>query len=458
MLQQSGITEEEQKQNPDAIKKIVGFYKDSTERKSDDGGVWHKFDNVKAYDGQSSGSSTYSSQQGMLSPHISGIMTPLSPPQSPRFPSTTTDSFENPRAPPPIPRSTPSLSNGPVSPLPNGNSTLMPLRQAPRAPGSGVSSSIVPLRNAPPAPIASSNFLDENNAPRVQYAPPTVTDSPSMTPLSRSRSNTATGSPVQYNQPTINPTQLYQQQQQQSMFAAQQKLASPQESLQRSQSTRQQPTMQRQNTPPSGDAPQYTSPVQNIPMPQQQPRVDAAPRARARPRQSSSIDIVARLREVCTPADPTELYRNFNKIGQGASGGVFTAIERGSNRCVAIKQMNLEQQPKKDLIMNEILVMRESKHKNIVNFMDSYLVKGDLWVVMEYMEGGSLTDVVTYNMMSEGQIAGVCREVSCQHRFVKMILTSDRPSTACSTCTPKVSFTVTSSRITSFSPSRATSS
>jgi serine/threonine protein kinase len=84
---------------------------------------------------------------------------------------------------------------------------------------------------------------------------------------------------------------------------------------------------------------------------------------------------------------------------------------------VAIKQMNLEQQPKKDLIINEILVMKDSKHKNIVNFMDSFLVKGDLWVVMEYMEGGSLTDVVTFNIMSEGQIAAVCREVSMPRHF-----------------------------------------
>lgn len=135
------------------------------------------------------------------------------------------------------------------------------------------------------------------------------------------------------------------------------------------------------------------------------------PRPRQKPRSSvTNAEIITRLQHICNPADPTKKYRNLVKIGQGASGGVYTAFEVGTNKCVAIKQMNLEQQPKKDLIINEILVMKDSKHKNIVNFMDSFLVRGDLWVVMEYMEGGSLTDVVTFNMMSEGQISAVCRE------------------------------------------------
>jgi len=73
--------------------------------------------------------------------------------------------------------------------------------------------------------------------------------------------------------------------------------------------------------------------------------------------------------------------------------------------------MNLEQQPKKELIINEILVMKDSKQDNIINYIDSYLYKGDLWVVMDYMDGGSLTDVVTNNIMTERQIAAVCREV-----------------------------------------------
>ncbi|KAI8341158.1 kinase-like domain-containing protein [Chlamydoabsidia padenii] len=121
-------------------------------------------------------------------------------------------------------------------------------------------------------------------------------------------------------------------------------------------------------------------------------------------------EILAGLQAVCTDADPTKLYRNMVKIGQGASGGVCTAQSVDTNMSVAIKQMNLAQQPKKELIINEILVMREARNKNIVNFIDSFLVHGELWVVMEYMEGGSLTDVVTTNMMTETQIATVCRE------------------------------------------------
>ena len=95
-----------------------------------------------------------------------------------------------------------------------------------------------------------------------------------------------------------------------------------------------------------------------------------------------------------------------------ASGGVYTAYQVGTNLSVAIKQMDLDKQPKKDLIINEILVMRASRHPNIVNYIDSFLHKNDLWVVMEYMEGGSLTDVVTANLMTEGQIAAVSRETA----------------------------------------------
>lgn len=74
--------------------------------------------------------------------------------------------------------------------------------------------------------------------------------------------------------------------------------------------------------------------------------------------------------------------------------------------------MDLSHQPRKELIVNEILVMKESQHPNIVNFLESYLVKStELWVVMEYMEGGALTDIIENNTLEEDQISSICLEV-----------------------------------------------
>jgi p21-activated kinase 1 len=412
MLQQNGITEQEQKLHPQAAVDVVNFYKDNAEKEDD--AIWDKM-----------GSPQYGYPAGLAPNNYGAVQPIMSPPQSPRFPRNDTDSFENPRAPPPIPRSHTS-----PAPSPQINGSLVPNRPAPRPPGGPPgSANVVPTRAAPPAP--SPIITQQPTAPRVDqepqvaYAPPTITASPigGTTSAPRSRANTTGGTPPRFdspsqNQAAISPAALqYMQQQQQAMAAAQQ----PKPPLSRSASQQAVskpghlvPAPQPPQPSPQQQLAQQLDP-QNIPLPsqqQQQARVGPAPRPRPRPRQSQGPDIVAKLTAICTNADPTLRYRNLNKIGQGASGGVFSAYEVGTNKCVAIKQMNLEQQPKKDLIINEILVMKDSKHKNIVNFMDSFLVRGDLWVVMEYMEGGSLTDVVTFNIMSEGQIAAVCREVS----------------------------------------------
>ena len=92
---------------------------------------------------------------------------------------------------------------------------------------------------------------------------------------------------------------------------------------------------------------------------------------------------------------------------------MYVAKTLATGKKVAIKEMDLSNQPRKELIVNEILVMKESQHPNIVNFLDSYLVKStELWVVMEYMEGGALTDIIENNTLEEDQISSICLEVS----------------------------------------------
>ncbi|KIO17714.1 hypothetical protein M407DRAFT_227525 [Tulasnella calospora MUT 4182] len=125
----------------------------------------------------------------------------------------------------------------------------------------------------------------------------------------------------------------------------------------------------------------------------------------------SEPQIMEKLKQVVSQDDPKAIYATIRKIGQGASGHVYVAKILSNGRKVAIKQMDLAHQPRKELIVNEILVMKESQHPNIVNFLDSYLIKNtELWVVMEYMEGGALTDIIENNTLEEDQISSICLE------------------------------------------------
>ncbi|GJN93878.1 hypothetical protein Rhopal_006937-T1 [Rhodotorula paludigena] len=142
----------------------------------------------------------------------------------------------------------------------------------------------------------------------------------------------------------------------------------------------------------------------------------------------SEAQIMAKLRAVCSQEDPNGLYSKIKKVGQGASGSVFVAKVLAGGSKVAIKQMDLSHQPRKELIVNEILVMKESQHPNIVNFLDSFLVGGtELWVVMEFMEGGALTDIIDSNTLEENQISSICNETckGLQHLHAQSIIHRD---------------------------------
>ncbi|KAK5944792.1 Protein kinase [Knufia obscura] len=142
----------------------------------------------------------------------------------------------------------------------------------------------------------------------------------------------------------------------------------------------------------------------------------------------SESEVMAKLRQVVSKDNPMESYSKQKKIGQGASGSVYVARVKESSTSaiarelyrthgpkgqVAIKQMDLRNQPRKELIVNEIIVMKDSKHPNIVNFLDSFLQEqtNELWVVMEFMEGGALTDIIDNNpVITEDQISTICYE------------------------------------------------
>jgi p21-activated kinase 1 len=100
-------------------------------------------------------------------------------------------------------------------------------------------------------------------------------------------------------------------------------------------------------------------------------------------------EVYAELKNICNLSDPLERYKKTKEVGKGASGVVFIAQELGTDKQVAIKTIDLKNQSSKELILNEIRVLKDFNHRNLVNFLDAYYLEEEdhLWVVLEYMNG-----------------------------------------------------------------------
>jgi hypothetical protein len=110
--------------------------------------------------------------------------------------------------------------------------------------------------------------------------------------------------------------------------------------------------------------------------------------------------------------NPMKHFCSVTKIGEGTFGEVFVGTDRRTLEKVAIKKMDLHDNYEEDLI-SEIEMLQVCRHTNIVKLIDSYKWGDDLWVVMEYMGGGSLTEILEqfkHIRLTEGQIALICYE------------------------------------------------
>ncbi|VDI61397.1 mitogen-activated protein kinase kinase kinase kinase 3 [Mytilus galloprovincialis] len=90
---------------------------------------------------------------------------------------------------------------------------------------------------------------------------------------------------------------------------------------------------------------------------------------------------------------------------------VSEARNLNTDDLAAIKMIKLEPGDDFAIIQQEIVMMKDCKHKNIVAYFGSYLRREKLWIAMEYCGGGSMQDI--YHItgpLNESQIAFLCRE------------------------------------------------
>lgn len=120
--------------------------------------------------------------------------------------------------------------------------------------------------------------------------------------------------------------------------------------------------------------------------------------------------------------DPRSVFSSLNKIGQGASGSVFVA-EKSDGTKVALKKVKPENKTESDALAMEIKMMCCTRHPNIIKCFETYNYAGHMWISMEYMNGGCLTDALERfqtlkETMNESEIAYVLREVLLGLKFM----------------------------------------
>uniref|UniRef100_A0A6Q2YJ70 Mitogen-activated protein kinase kinase kinase kinase n=1 Tax=Esox lucius TaxID=8010 RepID=A0A6Q2YJ70_ESOLU len=110
-------------------------------------------------------------------------------------------------------------------------------------------------------------------------------------------------------------------------------------------------------------------------------------------------------------SNPLDDYELLHRIGSGTYGDVFKARNLKTSVISAIKVVKLDPGDDISSIQQEITMIKECTHKNIVSYFGSYLRNNKLWICMEYCGGGSLQDIYhVTGPLNERQIAYVCRE------------------------------------------------
>ncbi|THU74204.1 hypothetical protein C4D60_Mb04t30900 [Musa balbisiana] len=117
-------------------------------------------------------------------------------------------------------------------------------------------------------------------------------------------------------------------------------------------------------------------------------------------------------------------FSSLELIGRGSFGDVFRGFDKELNKEVAIKVIDLEEAQRIHdssrihvlfgiaNIVNEISVLSQCRSPYITDYYGSYLHQTKLWIVMEYMAGGSVADLLqTGPPLDEMSISCILRDL-----------------------------------------------
>lgn len=114
--------------------------------------------------------------------------------------------------------------------------------------------------------------------------------------------------------------------------------------------------------------------------------------------------------------NPLPLLQDLTKIDEGSTCTVYHAEFQG--KLIAVKEMLLTDKTEKVLI-DETRLMSTMHDPHIIEFYDAYRDGDKLWILMELMDGGSLTNIATFCDCQEPHIAFFAKEILLALKYLR---------------------------------------
>merc|ERR1719334_1190847 len=110
-----------------------------------------------------------------------------------------------------------------------------------------------------------------------------------------------------------------------------------------------------------------------------------------------------------------ERYQKINKVGAGNYGTVWKGEDKQTGKTIAIKIIDLEKSGEEiDEVQKEIKALSNMNSRNVTQYIESFVKGNHLWIIMEYLGGGSVRDVIVSKGetgLEEVYIAIILKEV-----------------------------------------------
>ncbi|KAJ5066434.1 sterile20-like kinase isoform b-related [Anaeramoeba ignava] len=111
--------------------------------------------------------------------------------------------------------------------------------------------------------------------------------------------------------------------------------------------------------------------------------------------------------------DPSKLFDKTDKIGEGVLGSVYKGIGKDAKKPIALKVINLTETESKinDIKHLGITITKQSKNPNLMKYSGTYMKGNELWLVMDYFDGHSVTDLLKPGPLAEQHIAVILKNI-----------------------------------------------